>query len=171
MTKKQLVARCLDCALVGSVFGMVAPSQSCRGGCPVLYFAAAAGHPQAEQALPALAMITVVMTIVAAVLRRGEGNAVQSTGCSGNLLCGGRLDHRGVAVIRYDRWREGARELQPAWPSGVRGGWGLLLSLNHGAVGRSRFPCPRIIDPGVAAYYGSRSMSASEFSVVGKCVM
>jgi hypothetical protein len=73
MTKKQLVARCLDCALVGSVFGMVAPSQSCRGGCPVLYFAAAAGHPQAEQALPALAMITVVMTIVAAVLRRGEG--------------------------------------------------------------------------------------------------
>jgi Transposase IS66 family len=47
----------------------------------------------------------------------------------------------------------------------------LLLSLYHGAVGRSCFPCPRIIDPGVAANYSSRPMRAPEFGVIGKCVM
>jgi hypothetical protein len=44
-----------------------------QGWMPRLIFCCSSRHPQAEQALPALAMITVVMTIVAAVLRRGEG--------------------------------------------------------------------------------------------------
>ena len=47
----------------------------------------------------------------------------------------------------------------------------LLLALNHGAVGRSCFPGPRVIDPSVAADYGPRPMRASEFGVIGKRVM
>ena len=42
-----------------------------------------------------------------------------------------------------------------------------LRALNHGAVGRSCFPCPRIIDPGVAADYSSRPMRPPESGVIG----
>jgi len=47
----------------------------------------------------------------------------------------------------------------------------VLLALNHRAVGRSCFPCPRIIDPSIAADYRSRPMGALQFGVIGKCVM
>ncbi len=55
-------------------------------------------------------------------------------------------------------------------PQSAPRGWGLLFTLDHGAVGRSCFPCPRIIDPAVAADYGSRPMRAPDFGVIGKCV-
>src|SRR5205823_10083683 len=47
----------------------------------------------------------------------------------------------------------------------------LLFALNHGAVGRSCFPGPGIIDPSVAADYGPSPMRAPEFGVIGKRVM
>src|SRR5437868_220358 len=46
-----------------------------------------------------------------------------------------------------------------------------LLALYQRAVGRSRFPCAGIIDPGVAADNGSRPVFALEFGVVGERVM
>src|SRR5205814_549554 len=46
-----------------------------------------------------------------------------------------------------------------------------LLALYQRAMGRSRFPCAGIIDPGVAADYGSRPVLALEFGIVGERVM
>src|SRR5580765_5252810 len=46
-----------------------------------------------------------------------------------------------------------------------------LLALYQRAVGRSRFPCAGIIDPGVAADNGSRPVLALEFGIVGEGVM
>ena len=47
----------------------------------------------------------------------------------------------------------------------------LLLTRNQRAVGRSCFPRARIIDPGIAADYGSRPMRAPDFGIIGKFVM
>src|SRR5689334_7213647 len=46
-----------------------------------------------------------------------------------------------------------------------------LFSLYQRTVGRSRFPCAGIIDPGVAADNGSRSVLALEFGIVRERVM
>ena len=46
-----------------------------------------------------------------------------------------------------------------------------LLALYQRAVGRSRFPCAGIIDPGVAADDGSRPVLALQFGIVGERVM
>src|SRR2546423_931149 len=46
-----------------------------------------------------------------------------------------------------------------------------LLALYQRAVGRSRFPCAGIIDPGVAADNGSRPVLPLEFGIVGERVV
>ena len=46
-----------------------------------------------------------------------------------------------------------------------------LLALHQRAVGRSRFPCTGIIEPGVAADDRSRPMLALEFGIVSEGVM
>src|SRR5437868_13607183 len=46
-----------------------------------------------------------------------------------------------------------------------------LLTLYQRAVGRSRFPCAGIIDPGVAADDGSRPVLALKFGIVGESVV
>ena len=47
----------------------------------------------------------------------------------------------------------------------------LSFALDHRTVRRSCLPRTRIIDPGIAANYGSRPLRAPEFGVIGKCVM
>src|SRR5437868_8605993 len=46
-----------------------------------------------------------------------------------------------------------------------------LLALDQGAVGRGRFPCAGVIDPGVAADDRSGPMLALEFGIVSERVM
>src|SRR6478736_10287789 len=46
-----------------------------------------------------------------------------------------------------------------------------LYALYQRAVGRSRFPCAGIIEPGVAADNGSRPVLALQFGIVGERVM
>src|SRR6202158_4355049 len=70
----------------------------------------------------------------------------------------------GCAFSDYERKRPTSRPAFGFWLSP-------LFALYQRAVGRSRFPCAGIIDPGVAADDGSRPVLALEFGIVGERVM
>jgi len=71
--------------------------------------------------------------------------------------------------------REGWGTLPPTCPFSNAGPMKIaaspLLTLDQRAVGRGRFPCPRVIDPGVAANDRSGPMLALEFGIVSERVM